>query len=269
MTTPRRAFLAAGLAAAPALYLPPRLFAAGADDPPAPTPQQTEGPFYPDRLPLDTDNDLLRLNDAGALAAGTVAHLSGRVLSAAGEPVRGATVEIWQADANGNYLHTRGGRDASRDKGFQGFGRFLTDAAGRYYFRTIEPVPYGPRTPHIHIAVDRGGSRQLTTQCYVAGHPGNARDGVLRGTPADQRDRLMAEFTPLPNTGGAKELAATFDLVLGEAARGGTPADPDAENPGEASRPSGRRFGRGVGPGLGVGRRDATDRALDALLGPG
>src|SRR3982750_2643229 len=70
------------------------------------TPRQTEGPFYPDRLPLDTDNDLLIVNDSITPAVGEVTHLTGRVLGPTGEPVRNALVEIWQCDAKGVYLHS-------------------------------------------------------------------------------------------------------------------------------------------------------------------
>src|ERR1700716_3973996 len=90
------------------------------------TAAQTEGPFYPDKLPLDTDNDLLILNDALTSAVGTVTHLTGKILDARGEPLRNAVVEIWQCDANGAYLHTGTGNADKRDKNFQGFGRFLT-----------------------------------------------------------------------------------------------------------------------------------------------
>ena len=266
----RRRFLTTsfktGLAAAPALYFAPGLFADELAKTLARTPAQTEGPFYPDRLPLDTDNDLLRLNTSSTPALGQVSHLSGRVLTTAGEPVRNATVEIWQADNNGNYIHSRGGSadgERPRDAGFQGFGRFLTDAEGRYYFRTIKPVPYGGRAPHIHMAVDRGGDRLLTTQCYIKGHPMNARDGVMRRTAAEDRagfERLQIDFAPLPDS-AAEELKATFDVVLGEAARGGTPADVGAADPGEMSRPVGRRLGRGFEP-------VSQERALDLLLGP-
>src|SRR5262245_43691364 len=72
------------------------------------TPRQTEGPFYPDHLPLDTDNDLIVLNDSTTPAVGAVTYLSGRILDSRGDPVRGATVEIWQCDAHGNYIHSRG-----------------------------------------------------------------------------------------------------------------------------------------------------------------
>lgn len=183
------------------------------------TPAQTEGPFYPNQLPLDTDNDLLILNDAITPAVGEVTHLTGRVLSTAGEPVRNVAVEIWQCDNNGVYIHTGCPGQDKRDGNFQGFGRFLTDSEGRYYFRTIKPVPYGTggfvRTPHIHFQLHRGGREILTTQMYVAGHPQNERDGVFRGlrNPAD-RDALLVEFKPLPNS-KAGELTAHFEIVLG------------------------------------------------------
>ena len=105
------------------------------------TPSQTEGPFYPDRLPLDTDNDLLVLNDSTTPSAGIVTWLGGRILDARGEPIRNAVVEIWQADANGVYLHKDSDNAGKRDRHFQGFGRFLTGSSGEYQFRTIRPVP--------------------------------------------------------------------------------------------------------------------------------
>ena len=79
------------------------------------TPKQTEGPFYPDHLPLDTDNDLLILNDALTPAAGEVTYLSGRILDASGAPIRNALVEIWQCDQHGAYLHTGTGNADKRD----------------------------------------------------------------------------------------------------------------------------------------------------------
>src|SRR3954463_3752181 len=105
------------------------------------TPPQTEGPFYPDHLPLDTDNDLLIINETITPAVGEVTHLGGRVLDAKGEPLRNALVEIWQCDQHGAYLHSGTGNRDKRDRNFQGFGRFLTGSDGAYYFRTIKPVP--------------------------------------------------------------------------------------------------------------------------------
>ncbi len=178
------------------------------------TPRQTEGPFYPDHLPLDTDNDLLIINDGITPGVGEVTHLTGRILSPSGEPVRNALVEIWQADHNGVYIHSQSG-GGERDKNFQGFGRFLTGSKGEYYFRTIKPVPYQPRTPHIHFAINIKGKRHLTTQCYIKGHELNKNDGVLRGLRDPKaRERLMVDFQPIPKS-KLNELAANFDIIIG------------------------------------------------------
>lgn len=179
------------------------------------TPRQTEGPFYPSKLPLDTDNDLLIINDAITPAVGEVTHLGGKVLDARGEPVRNAVVEIWQVDNNGAYLHPRSANHDKRDTNFQGFGRFLTGSSGEYYFRTIKPVPYPGRTPHIHFAVKLRGRDKFTTQCYIKGHPGNARDFILNGI-RDPRARasVLVDFLPIKES-RIDELAARFDIVLG------------------------------------------------------
>ena len=179
------------------------------------TPRQTEGPFYPDKLPLDTDNDLLILNDSLTPAVGEVTWLSGRVLDAKGDPIRNAVVEIWQCDAKGVYLH-RGSNDAAkRDAHFQGFGRFRTGSTGEYLFRTIKPVPYPGRTPHIHFAIKMKGRDKFTTQCYIQGEPQNEKDGVLRGiSDPKARASVIVPFTPVKDS-RAGELAAKFDIVMG------------------------------------------------------
>lgn len=180
------------------------------------TPRQTEGPFYPNKLPLDTDNDLLVINDALTPAVGQITHLTGRVLSPVGEPVRNAAVEIWQVDSTGTYIHTDDVDRRERDKNFQGFGRFVTGSTGQYYFRTIKPVPYGPRTPHIHFAIDIGGRRMLTTQMYIKGEKQNERDFIYRSL-RDPKDRaaLTIDFVPVKDS-RIGELAANFDIVLGK-----------------------------------------------------
>lgn len=180
------------------------------------TPAQTEGPFYPDKLPLDTDNDLLIINDAITPAVGAVTHLSGRILDRRGEPIRNATVEIWQVDNNAAYLHTKSDNYAKRDRNFQGFGRFVTGSTGEYYFRTIKPVLYpGRQAPHIHFAVKAKGRDKFTTQCYIKGHPGNAVDFVLKEIrDAKQRQSVLADFAPMRSS-KIGELAAKFDIVLG------------------------------------------------------
>src|SRR5262245_38552377 len=144
------------------------------------TPRQTEGPFYPPKLPLDTDNDLIVLNDSLTPAVGEVTYLSGRILDATGGPIRNAVVEIWQCDAHGAYRHPGSDNGGKRDANFQGFGRFTTGSTGEYLFRTIKPVPYPGRAPHVHFKIKKGGKELLTTQCYVRGHPGNDKDGIFR-----------------------------------------------------------------------------------------
>lgn len=206
----RRNLLRGGLALGIAAFTKPGLFAEELV-----TPQMTEGPFYPDRLPLDTDNDLLVINDSITPAVGEITHLTGRVLNSNGAPIRNAFVEIWQVDNHGAYLHSRTDNSERRDENFQGYGRFLTDAQGHYYFRTIKPVPYPGRTPHIHFGVSRNGRRIHTTQLFINGHPQNERDGLLRGV-RDPRalESILVDFQPVE---GSKlgELAANFDIVLG------------------------------------------------------
>jgi protocatechuate 3,4-dioxygenase beta subunit len=179
------------------------------------TPAQTEGPFYPDKLPLDTDNDLLVLNDSLTEAVGQITYFSGRVLSKSGEPIRNAAVEIWQADNNGAYLHSKSDNGDKRDRNFQGFGRFITGSTGEYLFRTIKPVPYPGRTPHIHVMVKVKGHEKFTTQCYIKGHEGNEKDGIWKSiTDPKKRANVTVPFEPIT---GAKhhELAARFEIVLG------------------------------------------------------
>lgn len=206
----RRTFLRSSLLLPAAYWATPGAFAEALTK----TPRQTEGPFYPDKLPLDTDNDLILINDGITPAIGTITHLSGSVKSVSGHPVRNAVVEIWQADSDGNYIHSKSRGGGNKDRNFQGYGRFLTGSTGEYYFRCLEPVPYERRTPHIHVAVSVKGQRVLTTQCYIKGAELNATDGILRRTPAELRDLLICDFTPIPGSASG-ELAARFDMVIG------------------------------------------------------
>jgi protocatechuate 3,4-dioxygenase beta subunit len=178
------------------------------------TPQQTEGPFYPDHLPLDTDNDLIIVNDSISPAIGEITHLSGKLLDSKGDPIRNAVIEIWQVDGNGHYLHSRSASEKS-DANFQGFGRFLTGSTGEYYFRTVKPVPYPGRTPHIHFKVKERREDEFTTQCYIKGDPQNERDGVYRGIrDKAARESVTVDFKPLKDT-KTGELEARFDIVRG------------------------------------------------------
>jgi protocatechuate 3,4-dioxygenase beta subunit len=227
----RRAFLSS-LALGAAAFTVPGVFADQLER----TPPMTEGPFYPDKLPLDTDNDLIIVNDNITPAVGEITHLTGRILTPSGEPIRSALIEIWQCDANQVYLHTADSdsKKDQQDRHFQGFGRFLTGSDGAYYFRTIKPVPYpGRPAPHIHVKVKNGSRELLTTHIMIAGHPGNDIDGVARGGTRNIIDRelLMVDFEPIKSS-KIGEWAANFEIVLGR-----TPSD----EPVSRSRATARR----------------------------
>ncbi len=199
------------------------------------TPRTTEGPYYPDHLPLDQDNDLVQILGGAAPAGGIVTEFGGRLLKADGSPVADRTIELWQTDENGCYLHSRGvQRGKERDPHFQGYGRVVTNGKGEYRFRTIRPGLYTGRTIHWHIAVNDGATRLLTTQLFIAGVEQNDGDGILRrmGTP-EQRLSVIREFQP--PTPESQELVGTWDIVLGE-----TPEEPEARRGGPGGpRPGG------------------------------
>ncbi len=170
------------------------------------TPSQTEGPFYPVALPKDADFDLLK-NGSLDYRFGQPTWLEGSVTDLQGTPVRGALVEIWQCDHAGHYDHP--GDGGRIDKAFQGFGRVAVNAQGEYRFRTIRPVAYSNRTPHIHVKVKIAGRELLTTQMYVAGEPQNQRDFLWRNLPDAQRNALSTTFSP-----GADGQRARFNIVV-------------------------------------------------------
>lgn len=199
----RRRTVAAALVAAPALWLGPRAQPAASR---RATPAQTEGPFYPVVLPRDSDHDLLR-NGALTYPEGPSAWIEGSVSDLAGKPVAGAQVEIWQCDHAGHYHHPGDGDRA--DRRFQGFGRVTVGADGSYRFRTLRPVAYAGRTPHIHVKVKLGQRELLTTQLYVAGDPGNPRDFLWRSLGEADRAALTVPFAP-----GSDGLQARFPIVL-------------------------------------------------------
>jgi protocatechuate 3,4-dioxygenase beta subunit len=180
------------------------------------TPPQTTGPFYPLSLPLDADNDLVVVDGRSERASGTILHLAGRVLDPDGRPVRGVRVEIWQCDAFGVYHHPRDPRGPA-DANFQGFGYTTSDDQGAYRFRTIEPVPYPGRTPHIHFKIAGPGFEPLITQMYLAGNPLNERDGLYRRL-GEQARLVTVPLQPAPELEPAAKSGAKrglFDIVLG------------------------------------------------------
>ena len=204
----RNATLAAGLFAVPGAFAEELL---------RQTPRATQGPLYPEKLPLDADNDLIVVSDSVTPAVGEITHLSGRLLGLHGEPVRNAVIEIWQVDNMATYLVERSHKPAgSFDANFQGFGRFETGSSGEYYFRTIKPVPYPTRpAPHIHFMVKVKGREPWTTQLYVKGDPGNARDYIYRRIGDGQaQEAVTVDFAPMKES-RIGELVAKFDIVLG------------------------------------------------------
>lgn len=182
------------------------------------TPTTNEGPFYPTKLPLDTDNDLLIINDSITPAVGDITHLSGKLLDSKGEPMRNALIEIWQCDRDGTYLKQFTRDQATFDSNFQGYGRFLTSSTGEYYFRTIKPVPYrGRPAAHIHARIWKGKTKLLTTECFIKGFEGNERDGQfksIRNRDPKGHETLCIDFAPVKDS-KIGELSARWDIVLG------------------------------------------------------
>lgn len=195
--------------ATPSLVMPTMVRAAV-----TPTPRAAEGPFYPVRIPSDDDADLVTVEGSVREAGGDILHLAGRVLDPNARPIADARIEIWQCDANGVYLHPGDRRSDLRDSGFQGFGRAKADTAGRFAFRTIVPVPYPGRTPHIHVKILGGGRELLTTQLYRLGYPQNPSDFLFsRLTQSEQRRVSMVVSPRAKSPHPAFE--TNIDLVIG------------------------------------------------------
>lgn len=203
ITPPRRRRI---LIATAALLGAPAVWRSAVAQPALPTPAQTEGPFYPVALPADSDFDLLA-NGALRYARGRAAWLEGRVTDTSGRALAGAAVEIWQCDADGHYHHPGDGGRA--DPAFQGFGRVTVGSDASYRFRTLQPVAYSGRAPHIHLKVRQGTRTLLTTQVYVEGDPGNARDFLWRSLSEAQRAQLT-----VPYVADGDGLRARFAVVV-------------------------------------------------------
>ena len=186
----------------------PSMTVSGQDGPPIEvtyfTPAQQEGPYYPIEKPADRDNDLVSLAGASGAPSGQVLNLAGVVYDAAGQPLEGALVEIWQTDASGVYLHPDDPGTAGRDANFQFYGESLTGADGVYSFRTILPGRYEPRPRHIHVKVKLDGDELLTTQFYFA-------DEIkLDGQEAN----LVVKMAPSEDDAGDPIWVAERDIVL-------------------------------------------------------
>ena len=210
MKTPRRRFLTRASALPLTALLP--VFRDAHSATLAATPQDALGPFYPPKWEGEIDADLIALGGR-AYADGTPLTITGVVRGSDGVAVASARVEIWQVDATGKYRHPNDDGEGPANRGFQGFGRTLTDAEGRYRFRTIKPVLYSGRPPHVHFRVVASGRKELVTQMYFAGD--NKERGWNSGF-SKERDRLTVTPTALKD-GDRDGLAVTFDLVLAAA----------------------------------------------------
>jgi len=174
----------------------------------SPTPQDAEGPFYPRSIPSDADFDLMRIAGRSRPAQGAPLHLAGRVVDVDGTPLSGAVLELWQCDVHGLYHHVGG--PAGEDPDFQGYGRAVAEADGRYRFVAMRPVPYASRPPHLHFRITHPGHRRLTTQLYLEGE---AAERGFAGMFSRERERLL--IAPKPAAGReAGALAAEYTFVL-------------------------------------------------------
>lgn len=175
------------------------------------TPSATEGPFYPTKTMrrADVDNDLVKIMGKVKDAGGEVFNLKGRVLDADGVPLEGLRIEIWQCDMNGKYMHPGDRQNIEFDAAFQGFGHDITGPDGAYAFRTIKPVTYPGRTPHIHIKLLDGANELLTSQFYIDGHPANDRDRIFRRLSPSEAAAVSMVFVEADG-----QVQANVDVVL-------------------------------------------------------
>ncbi|MGO4551751.1 hypothetical protein AB4059_11690 [Lysobacter sp. 2RAF19] len=186
----------------------------------AATPAQTPGPFRPQPPPLESDADLTRVEGAKAPAEGQIIQVAGRVVDVDGKPIRGASIEIWQANAHGRYAHPRDVNPAPLDPNFQGYARLRTDEDGRYRFKTIKPgaYPINPmnpgavRTPHIHFDV-AGKRTHLVTQMYFPGEALNASDRIYGALGASGAAAVAQRLPPSDDMASGEWLFG-WEIVL-------------------------------------------------------
>ena len=177
------------------------------------TPWQGEGPFYPDTIPEDTDNDLVKNGELSVEARGKILILNGILVDLDSHPVNGVSIEIWQTDNNGVYLHSGSFARDIMDKQFQGFGRTKTDRNGQFFFRTIVPTEYPGRTPHIHMKLWSKGQNVLTTQLYIHNHPQNEKDFLFQQMSLTEQRINSMKLIPATDKNSA-ELSTFVEIVV-------------------------------------------------------
>ena len=188
----RRAFAGAGLASA-GLFLTSgaRAFADK-----VPTAESPMGPFYPIVRPTDSDMDLTWVKGRYVRAAGQVIEISGRVYDVKGNPLPGATIELWQANAAGRYDHPIDPATAALDPNFQSYATLRTDANGEWRIVTIKPggydSPIGHRPPHIHFDLRSEKTRNISQMYFPEDAEANARDSLYKALKAEEAATSLA-----------------------------------------------------------------------------
>lgn len=178
-----------------------------------PTGEDALGPFYPITVPTDQDFDLTAVTGRDGRASGQVLYLRGSVLNTRGEPISGAVIEIWQANALGRYDHPGDDNKAPLDPNFQGYAKIRTGPDGSYRFKTIKPGEYGSRTPRIHFDV-KGRNTRVITQMYFEGEAKNETDGLLRRRSAETKKTLISRYGAPSGLQEKNALVALRDIVL-------------------------------------------------------
>ncbi len=172
---------------------------------------------YPVLRSVEKTADLTTIPGKPGRAAGQVIHVMGRVVNLEGQPVKGARVELWQANTHGRYLHPSDTNPAPLDPNFEGFAAQTTDAEGRYRFKTIKPgaYPANPtwmRPPHLHFDVT-GKLNRVITQMYFPGEPLNDKDLLFQNIRAN-KEGLIAKVLPPTSDVEPDSLIVVWDMVL-------------------------------------------------------
>lgn len=178
------------------------------------------GPVFGSGLLRARDNDLTAQHAGNPVGERIYVH--GRVLDEDGRPVRGALIEVWQANAAGRYRHKVDTWDAPLDPNFTGEGRTLTDENGYYLFKTIKPGPYpwgnhhnAWRPSHIHFSLFGAGIlSRLVTQMYFPGDALQPLDPIFNSIPDEAARQRLVSRLDMQRAEPNYALAYAFDIVL-------------------------------------------------------